>query len=78
MGRELGLGIGLCSYFMYKTFKVNACGSTQALSIQVMSRADMGTTVYGCIFMSLPVREREMLKLSISEPELTHSGKQHC
>lgn len=59
MGRELGLGIGLCSYFMYKTFKVNACGSTQALSIQVMSRVDMGTTVYGCIFVSLPVRERE-------------------
>lgn len=54
MGRELGLGIGLCSYFMYKSFKVNACGSTQALSIQVMSRADMGTPVYRCIFVSLP------------------------
>lgn len=52
MGRELGLGIGVCLYyFMHKPFRVNICGSTKALSIKAMSRADIGTLVYRCIFV---------------------------
>lgn len=82
MGRELGLGIGLCSYFMYKSFKVNAHGSTKALSIQVLSRADIGTPVYGCIFMSLPCTWKGDVKaehLQMRADTLSRdSCKQHC
>ena len=82
MGRELRLGIGLSSYFMYKSFKVNACGSTKALSVQVTSRANTGTPVYGCIFVSLPCTwegdvKAEHLQVRV-DPLSRDSGKQHC
>lgn len=82
MGRELGLGMGFCLYFMYKSFRANPCGSTKPLSIQVMSKAYMGTPVYGCIFVSLHCMwegdvKAEHLQMRVDTLS-RESGKQHC
>lgn len=54
VGRQAnGEGAGTGDRSLFVLHSRVACG-TKALSIQVMSRADIGTPVYGCIFVSLP------------------------